>query len=103
MHETPWISINDALPPLGVFVLVHLTIDNWRSSSDQAGVNFVVAKREMDGNGGNNLKPYRWSQFGPTYHFGQDVDFWMPIPRDDRAGARNRGLTLFSFDTNSVP
>ena len=29
---------------------------------------------------GNNARPYCWSGFGSDY-FGQEVDFWMPIPK----------------------
>lgn len=30
---------------------------------------------------GNNLRPYRWHTFGPSKYFGQEVDYWMEIPR----------------------
>jgi hypothetical protein len=29
---------------------------------------------------GNNLKPYCWYEFGPSNHFGQDVDYWCELP-----------------------
>lgn len=31
--------------------------------------------------GGNNLRPYRWQEFGPGQYWGQEVDYWRPIPR----------------------
>jgi hypothetical protein len=30
---------------------------------------------------GNNQMPYRWQAFGPDAYFGQEVDYWMEIPR----------------------
>lgn len=38
----------------------------WISSSDQWG---------------NNAEPYSWEQFGPGQLFGQDVDYWMELPK----------------------
>jgi len=29
----------------------------------------------------NNKRPYWFSEFGPGSYFGQEVDFWMEIPR----------------------
>lgn len=29
----------------------------------------------------NNLLPYNWEEFGPGQYFGQEIDFWMPLPR----------------------
>ena len=29
---------------------------------------------------GNNLVPYCWDEFGPSNHFGQDVDVWCELP-----------------------
>lgn len=31
--------------------------------------------------GMNNEKPYVWQEHGPMCHFGQDVDYWMFIPK----------------------
>jgi hypothetical protein len=31
--------------------------------------------------GGNNMKPYAWRDFGPGDFFGQEVDYWMEIPK----------------------
>jgi hypothetical protein len=28
----------------------------------------------------NNRVPYCWNGFGTDYFFGQEVDYWMPIP-----------------------
>ena len=30
---------------------------------------------------GNNAKPYSWEQFGPGNFFGQDIDYWMELPK----------------------
>ena len=44
----------------------------------------VTSKRSATHGGedeyGNNLRPYNWENFGPGDWFGQDVDYWMPIP-----------------------
>ena len=29
---------------------------------------------------GNNQRPYCWKSFGPDSYWGQEVDYWMPIP-----------------------
>jgi len=39
-----WISVTEKLPPDGIYVLVHLTKDNWKDSSDPKGVYHDVAK-----------------------------------------------------------
>jgi hypothetical protein len=39
-----WIPARISLPPEGVYVLVHLTKDNWFDESDQVGVKFKTAK-----------------------------------------------------------
>ncbi len=39
-----WVSVDDRLPPEGVYVLIHLTKTNWRDSDDPKGVYNVVAK-----------------------------------------------------------
>jgi len=31
--------------------------------------------------GHNNERPYQWVEFGPGKYFGQEVDYWMRIPR----------------------
>jgi len=30
---------------------------------------------------GNNEKPYHWTEFGPGSYFGQEIDYWMDIPK----------------------
>lgn len=78
----PWISVDDQLPKAGRYVLVHLTIHNWDDHTDKLGCYFVVAKRtRREAGEPNNLRPFQWEQFGPETHFGQDVDYWMEIPR----------------------
>jgi hypothetical protein len=122
-RKDPWVLVETALPPEGKYVLIHLTNNNWKDSSDPEGVYFKVAKmvkgisktervamlagdlpdpevQSMSWNGetwelvahrrsaittgedeaGNNLRPYRWEEFGPGKRFGQEVDRWMHIP-----------------------
>ncbi len=98
------VSVEDELPPEGVYVLVHLTLGNWRDSSDQDGVYFKVAKlkrgltqverdrlpdfdvRKRTYRGAdewsNNQRGFCWNEFGSSSWFGQDVDYWAPLPRE---------------------
>ena len=92
----------DMLPPQGIYVLVHLTKDNW-ISIDMEGVYWVVAQlvegisikqRErmpecerkityVDGDEHcNNKAPYSWNTFGSSSFFGQEVDKWMHLPHN---------------------
>lgn len=97
-------SIKDRLPENNTYVLVHRVRGNWRDSDDPQGVNWVVAKfvrglsleervalpdTDMDKylycfedeeRHGNNSVPYAWKTFGPLQIFGQDVDYWAPLP-----------------------
>lgn len=118
-----WISVEEALPEDGKYVLIHLTKDNWHDSTDNFGVYCKVAKicrgiskedREKMKRGemedeesigwtypndiptknvskrssvymigdesDNNHKPYSWKEFGICSFWGQEVDYWMPIP-----------------------
>lgn len=77
----PWISVEDALPKIGRYVLIHLNIDNWEDRGDQVGVYFKVAARRTAQKEGNNERKFAWDEFGPSEHFGQEVDYWMEIPR----------------------
>ena len=86
------------------YVLCYLKNKNWNDSDDPSENRYwVVAKfvrglsksdRESlsdsdwrkthirpEDEHGNNLAPYCWAEFGPAKHFGQDVDFWMPLPQ----------------------
>lgn len=130
-NYSDWVSVSDRLPTAGVYVLVHLTKDNWKDSEDSKGVYYVVAKlrtgiskadREKmkrgelpdpDSHGyiapkgywekvtnkrsavtkaededGNNLRPYNWVAFDHRHHYGQEVDYWMPIPSLPNATVR---------------
>lgn len=96
-------SVHDSLPSDGEYVLAHLNYDHWHDSNDASGGRYwVVAKfvkgisqadrEKLDGASkrkrmylpadehGNNLVNYCWSEFGPTSHFGQSVDYWMHLP-----------------------
>lgn len=75
-----WIRTEDALPPIGQYVLVRHNRDNWFDSTDQDNVNCVVVKRVNDEVRGNNRLPYSWHPFGPGCFFGQDISHWCPIP-----------------------
>jgi hypothetical protein len=96
-------SVKDSLPSNNTYVLARYTGGNWLDSTHQSGVVWKVvkfvrgiskAKREAmldcerkrqyhsEDEWGNNLRPYVWKEWGPGRLFGQDVDFWMPLPED---------------------
>lgn len=76
------VDVNESLPQDGKYVLIHLTDKPWHDREDQTGVMWVVAKfvRLETEEIGNNQKLYRWNEFGPGDHCGQDVDYWMELP-----------------------
>ena len=41
-----WVDASKELPPVGEYVLIHLTMDNWKDSTDPEGVYHKVAKLE---------------------------------------------------------
>jgi hypothetical protein len=102
-----WISVEDELPADNQYVLVHLTLDNWRDRDDPDGNRYCKVAKFVRGlsikerqllpdsdqrkktyragdEEGNNKFPYYWDTFGTSRYFGQDVDFWcellLPIP-----------------------
>jgi len=94
-----WISVKDQLPENGKHVLVHYTGGNWIDRDDQFGNECLVAKFERNITAkdrpnikesmrgrftradefGNNLRGFCWVYSGHSL-FGQDVDFWSPLP-----------------------
>jgi hypothetical protein len=94
-----WINIEDKLPEDNSYVLVHLINMPWLDENDREGKRFFkvvkfkkgFSAKELKENNiecyrardqwENNLKPYSWSEFGPCHYFGQEVDYWMEIPR----------------------
>jgi len=99
------ISVKDILPENGKYVLAHYTGGNWHSSDDQSGCEWKVCKfvrgiseaersglQEFDARKnsyrgcdewGNNLVPYYWNYMQGSL-FGQDVDYWAPLPELDK-------------------
>ncbi len=80
-----WIKAADYLPPLGKYVLVHLTKDNWFDSTDQEGCKYKVVKRVLDTNAHcnpNNQRTFEWQPFGPGTYFGQEVDWWYDFQEE---------------------
>ena len=75
-------SVDEKLPELERYVLVHTTITNWLDS-DMEGLHWIVACRREDEKWklGNNKRPYRWNRFSGHHFFGQDVNLWCEIPR----------------------
>lgn len=99
------------MPPAGKYILVYAEHRPWCDSTDKAGVFWKVAKcvygitleqretmrnsnniadkeranryRPEDEGCGNNMKPYRFIEFGPDSHFGQDIDIWCELPRSE--------------------
>lgn len=104
-----WISTKNKLPKNNTYVLIHLTKDNWidkncRTSHEKFCLYCDVAqfsrgitqkqREELKKNNnpraimyspgdewGNNLVPYFFDPFGPGSYFGQEVDYWMDIPK----------------------
>lgn len=93
-----WINVNNELPPNNNYVLIHLNKCNWHDNDDPNNLRYYKIAKFVRGitkeyrqknniaiirgedEDGNNLKPYRWIEFGPGSYFGQEVDFWMQIP-----------------------
>lgn len=99
------ISVEDHLPKENTYVLARYAGGFWHDSDDQEGCEWVVAKficgitkaeraampdcerkrtYESADEDGNNRRPYRWDCFGPGSLFGQEVDYWCPLPRIGR-------------------
>jgi len=101
--ELPIYSPDDVLPPKGKYVLIRLDDPPYDDKHDPEGVKWAIAvckrgiskaerealpnnsKRKLNFKGAdedrNNQRPYRWEEFGPSTWFGQDVLYWMPLPR----------------------
>lgn len=77
--NTNWVSIADALPPFGQYVLCAHNRGTWNDSDDQARVNCVVLKRVPSNRGGNNFTDFEWRQFGPDSFYGQSITHWAEI------------------------
>ena len=95
-----WISVENALPEEGLFVLV--LVKTVRDSRDEHGSRHRVMRiikgltaeqrkaAEIEqgysrpyGNSDqheNNLVPYRWVDAGACGSFGQEVTHWQPLP-----------------------
>ena len=97
------IHVTDRLPNNGQYVLAHLTLDNWRDDDDPEGNRYWKVVKLVCGMSmterdalpsdssrkllftrgdqfGNNQVPYRWTTFGSSEYFGQDVDWWCELP-----------------------
>jgi hypothetical protein len=98
------ISVSDYLPKENQYALIHLTYTNWGDNDDPNGDRYWTVAKLVKGisendrellndddsrkstycNGdewGNNKMPYVWQEFGPSCHFGQEVDFWCELPK----------------------
>ena len=95
-----WISVEDALPDEGPFVLV--LVRTVRDSRDEHGSRHRVMRIRKGltaeerkaaevkqgysrpyGNADqheNNRVPYKWQDAGACNSFGQEVTHWMPLP-----------------------
>lgn len=107
MQKLYYISKGE-MPPANKYVLIYLGCKPWSDSDDEYGKNWRVAKcvygiteeqrlaykdsenffirerckyyRKGDVCG-NNLVPYEFDEFGPSCHFGQEVDIWTYLPK----------------------
>ncbi len=75
-----WNKTEEQLPEFGKYVIAKHNRGTWGDSTDQKNVNTVVVKLVRAGIQGNNLKPYKWEEFGPDSFFGQSITHWMEIP-----------------------
>lgn len=94
------------IPPEHKYILIYVGGRFWSDSDDQEGKYWRVAKMvkgisskermELSMKGdtradefwfgdedGNNEVPYRFDEFGPDDHFGQNVDIWCELPKLD--------------------
>lgn len=94
------ISVKDKLPKNKTYVLAHYNGDNWGEKDEgqywivarfERGISIKQRKNLLDTDlrkhtyksqdqSGNNAKPYKWDTFSSLCLFGQDVDYWMPLP-----------------------
>lgn len=96
------IDVKDKLPENNTYVLAHYNGGNWFDPDDQLGCEWQVCKfvrglsladRELlpdidsrkccyrsGDEAFNNQRAYIWDTFGPGSHFGQDIDYWAPLP-----------------------
>ena len=95
-NHASWISVDKKLPKDNTYVLGHYNGNNWGQDIGQycVVVRFVrglskeerkrggVAITKMGDESGNNLRPYAWDTHGSLILFGQDVDFWVPLPNN---------------------
>jgi len=81
VSDQSWVSVKDELPPRRKYVLIHLTKTNWIDEDDPDYVYCDVAMRVSAKYEGNNQRHYSWETFGPSSYFGQEVDYWCPIPK----------------------
>ena len=74
------IDVREVLPPLYKYVLAHINKYNWIDRDDPEGVYWKVVKRIPAKQYGNNKRDFEWTSFGPSKYFGQEVDYWVPLP-----------------------
>jgi len=87
-------SVQEKLPENRQWVLAHYAGNNWGEHGKHywVVVQFNKGKTSLELEAekymwitssdeyGNNGRPYSWEQFSPGGLFGQDVDYWMPLP-----------------------
>ncbi len=90
-----WISTDDALPNDGAWVLIYAPGRPWdapgsggrhllrvvqfergRVVEDDEDPPLPIGSCDQDG---NNLRPYCWTEFGPTNFDGQEATHWASI------------------------
>ena len=80
-----WFKCSERLPPIGKYVLGRHNLGSWFDSRDQENVNVVVVIRSDAEVKDNNRLPFRWSTFGPTSFFGQNITEWAYIPAGEES------------------
>lgn len=68
------------MPPMGKYVLIYAGNRPWCDSTDPENVYWKVAKRVPAHVFDDDLVPYKFTEFGPDDHFGEDIDIWCELP-----------------------
>lgn len=77
------------MPPFGKYVLIYAGHRPWGDSTDLKNVYWRVAKCVPAEVSGNNKVPYRFDEFGPDSHFGQEIDIWCELPSLEEVADEN--------------
>ena len=98
-----WENDGNILPEDGTYVLIYVPDRPWSDRHDKFDTRYFRVAKFVGGlsederkslpdtderkitfcgedEWGNNRKPYKWEEFGPDSHFGQDPTHWAYLP-----------------------